>query len=188
MVDASSDYVGAVLQQRSSSSSPWQPLALFSMKLGPAQVRYSACDRELLVFCAGIRNFQNMLEGQPFTIYTTQTISHSPMHWARWLMDGQPRSVGNCPMWQNLQLISATCLGWTLWWQTHCPGLPLWPSLDQIAASLHSMSSLYFMTSLHSTSSLHSTTSLHSTLLLLLQAWSSWTTSALPNPADVSIY
>jgi hypothetical protein len=33
MVDASSDCLGAALQQRSSPSSPWQPLAFFSKKL-----------------------------------------------------------------------------------------------------------------------------------------------------------
>jgi hypothetical protein len=42
MVDASSDCVGAALQQRLSPSSPWQPLAFFSRKLEPAQIRYSA--------------------------------------------------------------------------------------------------------------------------------------------------
>ncbi len=39
--------VGAALQQRFSPSSQGQPLAVFSKKLEPAQIRYSAC-------CAGI--------------------------------------------------------------------------------------------------------------------------------------
>jgi hypothetical protein len=58
MVDASSRCVGAALQQRSSPSTPWQPLAFFSKKLEPAQVQYSAFDRELLASCAGICHFR----------------------------------------------------------------------------------------------------------------------------------
>jgi hypothetical protein len=48
----------------------WQPLAFFSKKLEPAQIWYSAFDRELLACVAGIRHFRYMLEGRPFTIYT----------------------------------------------------------------------------------------------------------------------
>jgi hypothetical protein len=70
MVDASSDCVVAALLQRSSStSSPWRPLAFFSKKLEPFQVRYYAFDWELLACCAAICHFWNMLEGQPFIIY-----------------------------------------------------------------------------------------------------------------------
>jgi hypothetical protein len=128
MVDASADCVGAALQQRSSSSSPWQPLAFFSRKLEPAQIKYLAFDQKLFACCAGIRHFRYMLEGGPFTIYT----EHKPLTWARWLMVGQPCSSGSCPSWRSLQLISATCLGWTTWWPTHCPGhLPTPP--DRIA-------------------------------------------------------
>ena len=47
-VDASADHVGAVLQQRASPSAAWQALGFFSQKLSPAQVNYSAFDRELL--------------------------------------------------------------------------------------------------------------------------------------------
>jgi cleavage and polyadenylation specificity factor subunit 1 len=78
MVDASSDCVGAALQQRSSFSSPWQPLAFFSKKMEPAQVRYLAFDRELLACCAGICHFSYILEGQIFTIYT----DHKPLTYA----------------------------------------------------------------------------------------------------------
>jgi hypothetical protein len=90
----------------------------------------------------------------------------------------------------NLPPISATCLVWTTLWLTHCPlvqcpGHLMWPTPDQIAASLHSTTtrdkiaaSLHFTreriaASLHSTrnliaASLHSTwdritASLHST-------------------------
>ncbi len=45
MVDASADHVGAALQQWRSPAADWQPLAFFSKKLEPAQMRYSAFDR-----------------------------------------------------------------------------------------------------------------------------------------------
>ncbi len=99
-------------------------------------------------------------------LQSTQTISHSPMHWGRWLMVGQPCS----PMWQNLQQIFATCLVWTMWWPTHCPGhLPT--PLDQIADPTPPD---------RIAASLYSTTSLHSTLLLFLLVRSCWTMLALP--------
>ncbi len=78
MADASSDCVGAALHQRSSPSSPWQPLAFFSRKLEPAQIRYLAFEREIFACCAGTRHFRYMLEGQPFTIYT----DHKPLTYA----------------------------------------------------------------------------------------------------------
>ena len=70
MVDATADHVGAALQQRRLAAADWQPLAFFSKKLEPAQMRYSAFDRELFACVAGIRHFRYMLEGRPFTIYT----------------------------------------------------------------------------------------------------------------------
>jgi hypothetical protein len=45
MVDASTDHVGAALQQRRSPAANWQLLAFFSKKLEPAHMRYSAFDR-----------------------------------------------------------------------------------------------------------------------------------------------
>jgi hypothetical protein len=47
-VDASASHVGAVLQQQFPRGSAWWPLGFFLRKLEPAQVRYSAFDRELL--------------------------------------------------------------------------------------------------------------------------------------------
>ncbi len=70
MVDASADHVGAALQQQRSAAADWQQLAFFSKKLEPAQMWYSAFDRELFACVAGIRHFRYMLEGRPFTIYT----------------------------------------------------------------------------------------------------------------------
>ncbi len=78
MVDASADHVGAALQQWRSAAPDWQPLAFFSKKLEPAQMRYSAFDRELFACVAGIRHFRYMLEGRPFTIYT----NHKPLTFA----------------------------------------------------------------------------------------------------------
>ncbi len=78
MVDASADHVGAALQQRRSAAADWQPLPFFSKKLEPAQMRYSAFDRELFACVAGIRHFRYMLEGRPFTIYT----DHKPLTFA----------------------------------------------------------------------------------------------------------
>ncbi len=77
MVDASADHVGAALQQRRSATADWQPLAFFSKKLEPAQMRYSAFDRELLACVASIRHFHYMLEGRPFT-----TTDHKPLMFA----------------------------------------------------------------------------------------------------------
>jgi hypothetical protein len=78
MVDASADHVGAALQQRRSAAADWQPLAFFSKKLEPAQIRYSTFDRELFACVAGIRHLRYMLEGRPFTIYT----DHKPLTFA----------------------------------------------------------------------------------------------------------
>jgi hypothetical protein len=75
IVDVSADHVGAALQQRRSAAADWQPLAFFSKKLQPAQMRHSAFDWELFAFVAGIRHFHYMLEGRPFTIYT----DHKPL-------------------------------------------------------------------------------------------------------------
>jgi hypothetical protein len=64
MVDASPDHVGAALQQRRSPAADWQPLAFFSTKLEPVQMRYSAFDRELFACVSCIRHFCYMLEGR----------------------------------------------------------------------------------------------------------------------------
>ena len=45
--DASATHVGTVLKQRDSPTSDWRALGFFSAKLEPAQLSYSAFDREL---------------------------------------------------------------------------------------------------------------------------------------------
>jgi hypothetical protein len=78
MVDASAEHMGAALQQRLSPRAAWQPLGFYYKKFDPAQVCYSATDRELLACCSGIRHFRWMLEGRRFTIYT----DHKPLTFA----------------------------------------------------------------------------------------------------------
>jgi cleavage and polyadenylation specificity factor subunit 1 len=56
----------------------WQPLAFFSRKLSPAQQKYSAYDRELLVIYEAVRYFRHMLEARHFTILT----DHKPLTFA----------------------------------------------------------------------------------------------------------
>ncbi len=80
MVDTSADHVGAALQQLSPPSVAWQPLACFPKKLEPAQIRYSAFDRELFACVSGIRHFRYMLEGHS---PSTPTTNRSPSHFAR---------------------------------------------------------------------------------------------------------
>ena len=73
MSDASDVAVGAVLQQRVSGQ--WQPISYFSRKLKPAEVRYSAFDRELLAIYLSIRHFRHMVEGREFAVHT----DHKPL-------------------------------------------------------------------------------------------------------------
>jgi len=74
--DASDQSVGAALQQQGNNG--WEPLAFFSKKLSPAESKYSAFDRELLVIYFAIKHFQHMLEARTFTIYT----DHKPLTFA----------------------------------------------------------------------------------------------------------
>jgi cleavage and polyadenylation specificity factor subunit 1 len=73
VTDASTSAMGAVLQQH--VKNPWQPLALFSKKLNPAQQKYSAYDRELLAIYEAVKHFRHILEARPFTIFT----DHKPI-------------------------------------------------------------------------------------------------------------
>lgn len=71
--DASATHIGGVLQQAHSDSPV--PLAFFSRKLTPAEVRYSTFDRELLAAFAAVRHFRFLLEGRQFVLYT----DHKPL-------------------------------------------------------------------------------------------------------------
>ena len=76
--DASGEAVGAVLQQRSREGGAWEPLAYFSKKLRPPEMKYSAFDRQLLAVYLGIRHFRHYLEGRDFPIFT----DHRPLTFA----------------------------------------------------------------------------------------------------------
>ena len=66
--DASNTAVGAVLEQFIEGQ--WKPISFFSKKLNPAELKYSAFDRELLTAYLAVRHFQFFLEGRVFHINT----------------------------------------------------------------------------------------------------------------------
>ena len=70
--DASLVAVGAVLSE---SGVDGRPIAFFSKKLSPAEIKYSAFDRELLGVFLAIKHFRHLLEGRHFTIWT----DHKPL-------------------------------------------------------------------------------------------------------------
>lgn len=76
VTDASDKAIGAALQQFKNSS--WEPLAFFSRKLSPAQIKYSPYDRELLAIYEAIKHFRHMLEARHFIVYT----DHKPISFA----------------------------------------------------------------------------------------------------------
>ncbi|XP_011688456.1 PREDICTED: uncharacterized protein LOC105450360 [Wasmannia auropunctata] len=62
--DASDRCVGAVLQQRQGED--WEPLAFYSKKLNPTEVKYSTFDRELLAIYLAIKYFKHMEHDKMF--------------------------------------------------------------------------------------------------------------------------
>ena len=73
MTDASSFAVGAVLQQYIDHH--WCPVAYFSKKLKPAEIKYSTFDRELLAVYLAIKHFHYFVEGREFQVFT----DHKPL-------------------------------------------------------------------------------------------------------------
>lgn len=73
LTDASSDCVGAVLQQGPLTSA--SPLGFFSRKLSPAQSRWSTYDRELYAIVLAIQHFRTSVEGRKLIVYT----DHKPL-------------------------------------------------------------------------------------------------------------
>ena len=67
--DASNCAVGAVLEQFINGR--WKPISFFSKKLSPAELKYSAFDRELLAAYLAVRHFQYFVEGCVFHINTS---------------------------------------------------------------------------------------------------------------------
>jgi cleavage and polyadenylation specificity factor subunit 1 len=76
VTDTSTSAMGAVLQQRVYSA--WQPLVFFYKKLNPAQQKYSAYNRELLVVYEAVKHFRHILEARHFIIFT----DHKPITYA----------------------------------------------------------------------------------------------------------
>ena len=81
MVDASNVAVGSVLQQKRHGI--WHPIAFFSTRLQPSEVKYSTFGRELLAIYLSIRHFCYYLEGRTFYVETdhkplTHALSSSP--------------------------------------------------------------------------------------------------------------
>merc|ERR1712024_188582 len=68
----------------------WKPIAFFSRKLSPAEVKYSAFDRELLGLYAAMGHFRQFLEGRPFTAYTDHKLLTTAM---ASLTDRSPRQT-----------------------------------------------------------------------------------------------
>lgn len=72
-VDASSTSIGGVIHQIEDNE--LKPLAFFSRKLTPTQIKYSTYDRELLAIYEMIRHHRFMLEARSFEIHT----DHKPL-------------------------------------------------------------------------------------------------------------
>ena len=77
VTDASDLAMGTALEQQSVSGE-WEPLAFFSQKLSPAQLNYSAYDRELTAIYEALKHFRYYIEGRNFKILT----DHKPLVYA----------------------------------------------------------------------------------------------------------
>ncbi|GBM65981.1 hypothetical protein AVEN_152191-1 [Araneus ventricosus] len=75
-VDASDVGIGAVLQQQIGSGI--KPLAFFSHRLTPTEIRYRTYERELFAVYSAIKHFAYTLEGREFMVYT----DHKPLTFA----------------------------------------------------------------------------------------------------------
>jgi len=61
--DASDIQLGAVITQQG------KPLAFYSQKLNPTQMRYTTMERELLAIVKMLKEFHNILIGQTIMVY-----------------------------------------------------------------------------------------------------------------------
>ena len=66
--DAYDTAIDAVLQQF--VNGVWVPLAFFSQRLRPSEMKYSTFDRELLAVYLSIRHFRYFIEGRILTVFT----------------------------------------------------------------------------------------------------------------------
>lgn len=117
--DVSDTAVGAVLQQFSEGI--WQPLGFFSRKLKPAQMRYSAYDRELLAIYTAIKHFRHWIKGSNFYVLT----DHKPLiyrtHFHKRSIKLRLANAGNYRSYPSLPRISDMCLAKTTWYQILSP-------------------------------------------------------------------
>ncbi|CAH8657952.1 unnamed protein product, partial [Dicrocoelium dendriticum] len=75
-VNASDTAISTVLHQHTNGGR--KPLAFFSRRRQPAEVKYSAFSRELLAVYSTVRHFRHVLEGNTFIIFT----DHKPLTYA----------------------------------------------------------------------------------------------------------
>ena len=123
MTDASDTAVGAVLQQQIDGD--WQPIAYFSKKLRPAEIRYSTFDRELLGIYLAIKHF---VEGREFYIAT----DHKPLTFALSTASDKytPRQYASSTTLSNSQPIAVTFQGTTICSPMPFPAMPVVCSLN----------------------------------------------------------
>ena len=84
--DASNQGVGAVFSQRDDHGSD-HPVAYFSKKLLPREVRYSTVEKECLAMQLATHSFRVYFLGRPFIIQT----DHRALQWLDRLKDNNPR-------------------------------------------------------------------------------------------------
>ena len=63
-MDASKTQLGAVISQGG------KPIAFYSLKLNPAQTRYTTTERELLAIVKTMKEYKNILFGYKIIVYT----------------------------------------------------------------------------------------------------------------------
>jgi hypothetical protein len=116
VVDASSMYLDACLQQQLPGMKEWQLLGFFSKNLEATQQKYSAFDRELFACYSEIMNFLYILDGRCSAVFTDQADLCPVL--GLWMA----LSAGRCLTWQSLHQKFATSLGQPTWSQMPSPG------------------------------------------------------------------
>lgn len=96
--DASDRGLGAVLSQTNDQGED-VPIAYYSRKLQPRQIRYSSIEKECLAIVAGLQHFQPYLIGHDFVIQTDhralsyiETMRNANGPLMRWALSLQPYS------------------------------------------------------------------------------------------------
>jgi len=100
--DASHNQLGVVISQDDKS------IAFYSRKLSPTQQRYNTTERELLDIVETLKEFKNILLGQPITVFTDHKNLISENTQIEWFSDG------DCSL-KNLILIWSIFQGTRMW-------------------------------------------------------------------------